>query len=102
MSSSSGLDVRIPIGGLFTALGLLLGGYGLATVGDAAHYARSLSVNINLWWGLVMLGFGSLLLLGAWRGRRNLSGPRSTSSAEGQATELRERRLGYERRAADS
>ena len=58
MSASVGLDVRVPIGGLFTALGLLLTGYGLATAGDASHYARSLSVNINLWWGLVMLVFG--------------------------------------------
>ncbi|MEO8089389.1 MAG: hypothetical protein ABI703_03730 [Gemmatimonadales bacterium] len=72
MSGSSGLDIRIPIGGLFTALGLLLGGYGLATAGDTSHYARSLSVNINLWWGLVMLTFG-LLLLGASLGRRNSS-----------------------------
>lgn len=73
MSSSSGLDVRIPIGGLFTALGLLLSVYGLATAGDAAHYARSVSVNINLWWGLVMLGFGLLLLLATWLGRRSSS-----------------------------
>jgi hypothetical protein len=100
MSSSSSLDVRIPIGGLFTALGLLLGGYGLATLGDAGHYARSLSVNINLWWGLVMLAFGLLLLLGAYRGRRSFSGPRVTSSAEGEATELRERQLGIESRTA--
>jgi len=70
VSSSSGLDIRVPIGGLFTALGLLLGGYGLATAGDTTHYARSLSVNINLWWGLVMLGFGCLLLLAASLGRR--------------------------------
>ena len=69
MSSSSGLDVRIPIGGLFTALGLLLGGYGLATGGDATQNARSLSVNINLWWGLVMLAFGLVLLWGASRAR---------------------------------
>ena len=69
MSSSSALDVRIPIGGLFTVLGLLLGGYGLATYGDATQYARSLSVNINLWWGLIMLTFGVLLLWGASRGR---------------------------------
>jgi hypothetical protein len=100
MSSSSGLDVRIPIGGLFTTLGLLLAGYGLATAGDPTHYARSLSVNINLWWGLVMLAFG-LLLLGASFGRRKPSRPRSTSSTEGQATELRERQLGLENREAD-
>ena len=70
MSSSSGLDVRLPIGGLFTALGLLLGGYGLATAGDATHYARSLSVNINLWWGLVMLVFGLTLLAAVRLSRR--------------------------------
>ena len=73
MSSSSGLDIRVPIGGLFTVLGLLLAGYGLATAGDPTHYARSLSVNINLWWGLIMLAFGLLLLLAASLGRRKLS-----------------------------
>jgi hypothetical protein len=102
MSGSSGLDVRIPIGGLFTALGLLLGGYGLTTADDPTRYARSLSVNINLWWGLVMLGFGLLLLLGASLGRRKSSGPRRSSSAEGQATELRERQLGLENREGGS
>jgi membrane protein implicated in regulation of membrane protease activity len=96
MSSSSGLDVRVPIGSLFTALGLLLGGYGLATAGDLAHYARSHTVNINLWWGLVMLAFGVLLLVAAYRTRRRRSGLRSTPSAEGQATERREHELGLE------
>jgi hypothetical protein len=96
------LDVRLPIGGLFTALGLLLGGYGLATAGDPTHYARSLSVNINLWWGLIMLAFGLLLLLAASLGRREPSAPRSTSSAEGQATEQRERQLGLENRERGS
>ena len=74
MSGSAGLDVRLPIGGLFTALGLLLGGYGLATAGDPSHYARSLSVNINLWWGLVMLAFGLTLLAAVWLSRRKLAG----------------------------
>jgi hypothetical protein len=92
MSTSSGLDVRWPIGGLFTSLGLLLSGYGLVTAGNPAHYARSLSVNINLWWGLVMLVFGLLLLLLASRGRRTRS-----PSAEGQATEAREHQMGLER-----
>ena len=74
MSNSRGLDVRLPIGGLFTALGLVLGGYGLATAGDATHYARALSVNINLWWGLVMLLFGLALLAAVWLSRRKLPG----------------------------
>ena len=70
MSGPGGLDVRLPIGGLFTALGLLLTGYGLATAGDPSHYARSMSVNINLWWGLVTLVFGVVLLAAVSLSRR--------------------------------
>lgn len=73
MSGVTGLDIRLPIGGLFAVLGLLLGGYGLATAGDAARYASSLGVNINLWWGLVMLAFGLLMLAAALRARRGAS-----------------------------
>ena len=40
MSGADGLDIRLPIGGLFTVLGLILAGYGLATAADAARYAR--------------------------------------------------------------
>jgi hypothetical protein len=61
------LDVRLPIGAMFAVLGLVIGGYGLATAGDQALYARSLAVNVNLWWGGVMLVFGVLLLLAARR-----------------------------------
>jgi hypothetical protein len=70
MSVAGGLDVRIPIGGLFTVVGALLTAYGLRTAGDAALYTRSLSINVNLWWGGVMLLFGLFLLGLAWkRGR---------------------------------
>ena len=65
-----GLDLRIPIGLMFLVLGLLVTGFGL--IGDRAIYQRSLGVNINLWWGLVMLVFGLVML---WWGRR---GPRRT------------------------
>ena len=95
MSQAHGLDIRVPIGVLFAVLGIMIGGYGLATAGDAAHYARSLSININLWWGAVMLVFGLLLLLASRRGAP--SGARPTSeSPEGRATEQREKKLGLE------
>jgi hypothetical protein len=87
------LDVRWPIGTLFATLGLLLTGYGLATAGNTEQYARSLSVNVNLWWGLVMLVFGLVLLLAAWKSGRTLS----ARSPEAEAIEARERRLGLER-----
>jgi hypothetical protein len=97
MSGAIGLDIRLPIGGLFTVLGLLLGGYGIATAGDAALYERSLSVNINLWWGLAMLVFGLLLLWGASRARRTASVHPASATPEGQATEAREHERGLER-----
>jgi hypothetical protein len=70
------LDLRLPIGLLFTALGLLLLAYG--AVSDRALYASSLGVNINLWWGLVILAFGGLMLGAAWRAaRRGAKGMRN-------------------------
>ena len=62
------LDVRWPIGGLFTITGALLVIYGLLS--DPAIYAKSLGINVNLWWGLVMLVFGLLMLLFAYRATR--------------------------------
>ena len=70
MTSMMQLDLHVPIGGLFTVLGVLVGGYGIATRGDAALYARSLSVNINLLWGIVMIVFGVVMLGVAWRRSR--------------------------------
>jgi hypothetical protein len=63
-----GLDIRWPIGLMFSIVGLLLAGYGLVTGG--AIYQCSLGININLIWGVVLLIFGVLMLLGASRGRK--------------------------------
>jgi hypothetical protein len=54
-----GLDIRLPIGGLFTVIGILLTGYGV--LADQAIYQASLGVNVNLRWGLVMLVFGLIM-----------------------------------------
>ncbi len=63
-----GLDIRIPIGSLFTLLGALLAGYGLLS--SPAIYRRSLGIDINLWWGVVLLVFGLAMLGLAWRAAR--------------------------------
>ena len=55
-----GLDIRLPIGGLFSILGVLLGGYGL--VSDRGIYERSLGINVNLWWGVALLVFGVVMV----------------------------------------
>ena len=46
--------------------------YGLATqFTQPAIYERSLEININLWWGLVMVVFGGVMI---WLGRRVTDG----------------------------
>jgi hypothetical protein len=60
-----GVDIKIPIGLMFTILGIILTIYGFFTNGDPM-YARSLGININLWSGLSMLVFGAVMLLFSW------------------------------------
>jgi uncharacterized membrane protein YeiB len=61
-------DLRTPIGLLFIAYGAILAIYGLLS--PEAIYARSLGININLIWGLVMLVFGGIMLALALVSRR--------------------------------
>jgi hypothetical protein len=53
-----GIDIRIPIGGMFTIIGLILVVFGLKTLGDPMYGEHSLGVNVNLWWGLALTLFG--------------------------------------------
>jgi hypothetical protein len=61
-----GLDIRTPIGLMFAIVGALLLAYGLATVGRSDLYGRSLGIDVNAWWGGVLLLFGLVML---WLGR---------------------------------
>jgi hypothetical protein len=65
-----GIDIKLPIGLMFSILGLLLSVYGLVTAGNQAMYEKSLQVNINLWIGLTMLVFGGVMLLLAFRKKK--------------------------------
>ena len=71
MSIVMATDIRMPIGWLFSALGVILVAYGAMTNGNPM-YERSESVNINIWWGLVVLVFGLLLLGLGMRARRRI------------------------------
>jgi hypothetical protein len=58
-------DPRISLGMLFTLIGTVLTAFGLATRSNADVYARSMGIDANLWWGLVLLVFGiAALVLG--------------------------------------
>lgn len=54
-----GLDLRLPIGALFLIIGLLLAGFGWMTAG----------VDVDRWWGLVMVAFGLGMVVLARRHR---------------------------------
>lgn len=60
-----GLDIRWPIGLMFSIIGAMMVIYGAVTGSDAELYKRSLGMNINLGWGLLLLAFGLLMLLSA-------------------------------------
>jgi len=62
-----GLDIRWPICLMFTLIGALLAVFGLAKGTEST----TLGININLVWGVVLLVFGVLMLLGANSGRKN-------------------------------
>ena len=56
------LDLRVPMGLMFTLTGMILTSFGLATRDNTALYARSLGIDANLWWGIVLLVFGIIML----------------------------------------
>ena len=63
------LDVRMPIGLMFSIFGVLLSAFGL--VSDPRIYQEhSLGINVNLVWGLVLLLFGLVMLGLVMRSRR--------------------------------
>lgn len=66
------LDLRIPMGLMFTLTGMILSSFGAMTNGRADIYSKSLGINANLWWGLVLLAFGITMLTLGRRGQRRL------------------------------
>jgi hypothetical protein len=67
------LDLRIPMGLMFSIIGVILTGFGAATNSNAALYARSLGVNANLWWGIVLLIFGQIMFHMGRRSQKRLA-----------------------------
>lgn len=83
------LDIRIPIGSLFIVLGAILAVYG-PFAGQQVYDDHSLGINVNLWWGLVMLVFGIFMFV---MGRRGTSAVKTAAdSPEGRQLEETERR----------
>jgi hypothetical protein len=57
------VDIRIPIGLMFTIIGVIVTIFGVTTNSDTAMYQKSLGINVNIIMGLFMLAFGIVMLL---------------------------------------
>jgi hypothetical protein len=66
------IDVRIPMGMMFTLMGAVLMAFGLSTRGNAEIYARCLGVNLNLWCGVSLLIFGLIMVSFGRRGQTKI------------------------------
>jgi uncharacterized membrane protein (UPF0136 family) len=68
-----GIDIRLPLGLLFFLLGSILVVYG--AVSDRSLYGQSLGINVNLYWGVVLLIFGALMFMLSRRAARAAAHP---------------------------
>lgn len=55
---------------MFTILGILIGGYGLAT-DNSEIYSKSLGINVNIIMGIIMLIFGLIMLYLSRKKKKN-------------------------------
>jgi hypothetical protein len=60
------------MGLMFSLLGIILTGFGLAT-NNSLIYNASLGINVNKWWGLVLLAFGLTMYILGRRGQKRLA-----------------------------
>lgn len=64
------VDIRIPIGLMFSILGVLITIFGVFTASDSEMYQKSLGVNVNIIMGIIMLIFGLVMLFFARRKKK--------------------------------
>lgn len=64
------LDIKLPIGLMFTLLGIVLTIFGLLTMSNSTMYQPSFNININIWSGLFMLVFGLFMLISSFRRKK--------------------------------
>jgi uncharacterized membrane protein len=64
------VDIRIPLGLMFSILGIIISVTGLFTMSNNEMYQRSLGINVNLVMGLFMLAFGLIMLYFARRKKK--------------------------------
>lgn len=64
------VDIRIPIGLMFTIIGILISVFGFVTMSNTGMYQKSLGINVNIIMGVLMLVFGLIMLYFARRKKK--------------------------------
>jgi len=64
------VDIRIPIGLMFSIIGILISVFGFFTMSNAEMYHKSLGINVNIIMGVLMLVFGLIMLYFARRKKK--------------------------------
>jgi uncharacterized protein YaeQ len=55
-------DLRVALGWMFLLTGLFLGFFGFASKDNPSLWVKSLGMDVDLWWGLVLAVFGLAML----------------------------------------
>lgn len=66
------VDARIAVGMFFALTGTILSAFGFSTRDRMDVYGKSLGIDANLWWGLVLLLFGIVMLAFGRRGQARM------------------------------
>ncbi len=66
------VDIRIPIGFMFSLFGVLITVFGIVTVSDTDMYVKSLGINVNIIMGIMMLVFGLTMIFFAFRKKKKI------------------------------
>jgi uncharacterized protein YybS (DUF2232 family) len=64
------VDIRIPIGLMFSLLGIIISILGFTTISNPTMYNKSLGININIIMGILMLVFGLVMLFFAFKKKK--------------------------------
>ncbi len=76
------VDLRIPMGMMFTLMGAVLMAFGLSTGGNTAMYVKSLGINVNMWCGIALLVFGLLMVTLGRRGQMAIEKSRKSDTGK--------------------
>ena len=69
-------DIRLPIGWLFSIIGVIISIQGFATNGAAMYAQHSLGINVNIYSGICLVVFGGLMLAMAYKGKSKSDAPK--------------------------